>query len=113
MTRRKGRRRVTPKAEQPSPAPDHQPPDGERRRSGVTGSRARQVVLRPRWHRTLGWFGVAVGAVIAILNDIILFGVDLVLLPFGHSELYLVLGLVIAAWSGRFLGLFDRATVYR
>jgi hypothetical protein len=41
-----------------------------------------------------------------------LLGEDLVLLPFGHSELYLFLGVLVAGWSTRFLGLFDRDTVY-
>ncbi len=48
---------------------------------------------------------------IAVLNDAMLIA-DLALLPFGHSELYLLLGVAVAGWSTRFLGLFDRETVY-
>tara|TARA_R100000935_G_C2714292_1_gene115336 strand:+ start:346 stop:558 length:213 start_codon:yes stop_codon:yes gene_type:complete len=69
-------------------------------------------VVRPAWHRIAGWIGVVVGILIAVLNDAMLIGDGLVLLPFGHSELYLVLGVVVAGWSTRFLGMFDRDTVY-
>ncbi len=76
-------------------------------------SRPRQdYVVRPAWHRIAGWIGVVVGILIAVLNDAMLIGDGLVLLPFGHSELYLVLGVVVAGWSTRFLGMFDRDTVY-
>lgn len=70
--------------------------------------------FRPRWHRLIGWAGVAVGVLLAVLNDAMLFGGDIRLLPFGHQELYLVLALLIAASSTWFLGVFDReATIYR
>lgn len=49
---------------------------------------------------------------VAVLNDVMLMGDGLVLLPFGHSELYLLLGILIAGPSTRFLGLFERNTVY-
>ncbi|MDE0804847.1 MAG: hypothetical protein OSA99_16185 [Acidimicrobiales bacterium] len=49
---------------------------------------------------------------IVILNDGMLLTEDMTLLPFGHSELYLILGVLVAGWSTRFLGLFDRETVY-
>lgn len=71
------------------------------------------VVMRPGWHRIAGWIGVVVGLLIVILNDVMRFGEGLSLLPFGHSELYLMLGVVIAGGSTWFLGLFDRQTVYR
>ncbi|MGD9793901.1 MAG: hypothetical protein AB7V43_10505 [Acidimicrobiia bacterium] len=61
-----------------------------------------------------GWAGIAVGVLLAVLNDAMLFGSNVRLLPFGHQELYLVLALLIAAWSTWFLGLFDReTTIYR
>lgn len=50
------------------------------------------------------------GAVIAAVNDLMLMGDDLTLLPGGHSELYLLLGVVVAGLSTRWLGLFDRGT---
>ncbi len=80
--------------------------------SRYTPSTNQDVVFRPRWHRIVGWFGVAVGLLTVALNDVMLMGEDLTLLPFGHSELYLVVGLLAAGLSTRFLGLFDRQTVY-
>ena len=51
---------------------------------------------------------------IIALNDGMLMGNNLTLLPFGHSELYLILGLVVGASSAWFLGVFDREpTIYR
>lgn len=41
------------------------------------------------------------------VNDAMRF-TSIVLLPGGHSELYLLLGLVVGALSGRFFGIFDR-----
>jgi hypothetical protein len=46
--------------------------------------------------------------VIAVLNDAMLFGRSLTLLPGGHMELYLVLGITVAAVGTWFLGVFDR-----
>jgi len=66
--------------------------------------------LRPRWHRIAGWLGVLAGALIAIANDAMLFSESLTLLPGGHQELYLMLGLAVAGSSTWFLGLFDRGT---
>ena len=39
-----------------------------------------------------------------------LIGEDLMLLPGGHSELYLLLAIAVAVYGTRFLGLFDRGT---
>ena len=47
--------------------------------------------------------------VIAVLNDGMWF-TKTRLLPFGHSELYLILALVVAGSSTWFLGLFDKGT---
>lgn len=65
----------------------------------------RGVPIRPDWHKPLGWLIVAAGAVLAVVNDLAFVDVDLV--PGGHSELYLVLALVIAGGGARLLGLFD------
>ena len=68
--------------------------------------------LRPTWHRVVGWLGVALGLVIIVSNDAMLF-VQTTLLPWGHSDLYLMLGLAVAGSSTWFLGLFDRGeTIY-
>lgn len=70
--------------------------------------------LRPGWHRLAGWLGVVAGVAIAAVNDLMLMGEDMVLLPGGHTELYLLLGVAVAGSSTWFLGLFDRGTtVYR
>ena len=66
--------------------------------------------IRPRWHRVAGWAGVALGILMAIVNDTMLIVEDLTLLPFGHQELYLILGILVAGASTWFLGLFDRGT---
>lgn len=114
--------RVTPKGARPTeratsrraaqrgPGP-HEPLTADPEPSARYSPPKQDYVVRPSWHRKAGWFGVALGLVIVVLNDAMLFG-DLVLLPFGHSELYLLLGVVLAGWSTRFLGLFDRETVY-
>jgi hypothetical protein len=70
--------------------------------------------LHPGWHRVAGWLGVAAGVGVAAANDLMLMGDDLTLLPGGHTELYLLLGMAIAGSSTWLLGLFDRGTtVYR
>ena len=70
--------------------------------------------LRPGWHRVIGWVGVVFGVLVAAVNDLMLMGEDLTLLPGGHNEGYLLLGIAIAGASTWFLGLFDRGTtVYR
>ena len=69
---------------------------------------------RPRFHRPLGWFLVAIGLIIAALNGLMFMGDDLTLLPGGFSLVYVVAGLPVAAFGGWFLGLFDEGqTLYR
>jgi hypothetical protein len=45
-----------------------------------------------------------------VVNDAMLFADGVTLLPFGHQELYLILGILIAGGSSWFLGLFDHGT---
>ena len=66
--------------------------------------------LRPRGHRIAGWAGILLGLVIVVVNDAMLFGEDLVLLPGGHAEVYLLLGLSVAIAATWFLVVFDRGT---
>lgn len=66
--------------------------------------------LRPTWHRVAGWAGVVLGLVVVVLNDAMVFTDGVTLLPFGHQELYLMLGIAVAISSTWFLGLFDRGT---
>lgn len=90
--------------------------------SGKSRSRATEVTasgrytpakasyrVRPPWHRLAGWTGVILGVVIAVLNDG-MYVTEANLLPFGHSELYLMLALLVGGASTWFLGLFDRGT---
>ena len=67
----------------------------------------KSVRLRPGWHKTVGGLIVALGLAVVILNDAML-GNSITLLPGGHSELYLVLGVVIAGYGTRWFGWFDR-----
>lgn len=64
--------------------------------------------FRPDWHRPVGWVIVAFGVVVAVVNDLAVFDIDII--PGGHSELYLMLALVIAGGGTWFLGLFDPPT---
>lgn len=66
--------------------------------------------IRPTAHKVLGWSLVALGIVIAVLNDVQWASSRLTLLPGGHSELYLMLALAVAAFGAWWLGLFDRPT---
>lgn len=61
--------------------------------------------IRPVSHKVAGWALVAAGIAVAVLNDVAFFGPEP--LPGGHSELYLVLGVAIAAFGTWWLGLFD------
>jgi hypothetical protein len=69
----------------------------------------RSVRIRPDWHRRVGFGILFVGILVVVLNDVPLFG-GRSILPFGHSELYLVLGLLIAGSATRMFGWFDRPT---
>lgn len=50
------------------------------------------------------------GVVIVVVNDIELVTKDLSIMPGGHSELYLLLGVAVAVAGAWFLGAFDRGT---
>lgn len=110
--------RVTPRAGAREPARGGS--SGSGRSSGSSMSASARYTpptpayrLRPRWHRVAGWVIVALGIAIIALNDLMLMGDDLTLLPFGHSELYLFLGIVVSASATWFLGVFDRGdTIY-
>lgn len=92
---------ASPSAAAPQPAPRYTPKKPTYR-------------LRPGWHRFAGWLGVIVGIGVVVGNDAMLIAENLTLLPGGHAELYLILGLAIAGGATWFLGVFDRGTtVYR
>ena len=97
--------------------PHSKPAEESRLRSGGAPAggarytpRGSRVRVRPRWHRLMGWLGVVLGASLAIANDSMLIIEDVTLLPFGHHELYLVLGVLVVGAFSWFLGVFDRGT---
>jgi len=49
-----------------------------------------------------------VGAAVALLNDLQWASGGLSILPGGHSELYLLAAVCVAAYGAWWLGLFDR-----
>lgn len=63
--------------------------------------------FRPDWHKPLGWAIVVLGITIAVVNDLAFF--DVRVMPGGHNELYLMLGVVVAGGGTWFLGAFDRS----
>ena len=95
----------TPKKRRPAATEDGTAVEGGRYTAPTPKYR-----VRPRWHRVAGWFGVIVGIAVIVANDGMLIVEDVRLLPFGHQEFYLILGLLIAGASTWFLGLFDRGT---
>ncbi len=68
----------------------------------------RAIRFRPDWDQALGIALLLVGAAVAALNDLILLDFPPTLLPGGHNELYLILGVVIAGYSTWWFGWFDR-----
>lgn len=67
----------------------------------------KSVRLRPGWHKAVGVGFIVFGVTVIVLNDVMRVA-DVTLLPGGHSELYLLLGIVIAAYSLKWFGWFDR-----
>ena len=86
----------------PSPSPEGKAPTSP---TGRYTPPARPIRIRPDWHKSLGWVIVALGVVMAVVNDLAAFDIDL--MPGGHNELYLLLALIIAGGGTWFLGLFD------
>lgn len=66
--------------------------------------------IRPAAHKVVGWALVALGVAIAVLNDVQWASSRLSVLPGGHSELYLMVAVAVAAFGAWWLGLFDRPT---
>lgn len=103
-------KRAASTAVEPSTPP--RPAPGAPAPSGRYTPKTPDYRLRPRWHRLAGWLGVSVGVAIIVANDA-MFIIETHLLPFGHSELYLFLGVAVGGASTWFLGLFDRGhTIY-
>lgn len=102
MTKRKKgpTKRARPAAQVPSEAAPT--------RRGVSKTATVHKKLYPpyrEWHRPLGWLLVALGISIVIVNDLAF--VDINIMPGGHNELYLVLGLAVAGGGSYLLGAFS------
>lgn len=103
--------RVTPRAPDPSlvdRAKRYQSGPATPQQSSRYTPPTKSTRFRPDWHKTVGALILVLGAAIAVLNDVMLLGAPTTLLPGGHTELYLVLGVAIAAYSTWWFGWFDR-----
>lgn len=67
----------------------------------------KSIRFRPESHRWIGFGFLILGIAIAIANEAML-GNDFTLLPGGHSEFYLLLGILVAGYSMWWFGWFDR-----
>ena len=68
----------------------------------------KSVRFRPGWHKGVGAAVLLVGIAVAVLNDVMLLDPSKTLLPGGHSEFYLMLGIIIAGYSTWWFAWFDR-----
>lgn len=89
---RRQRRRVTAAVQIDTPSGRYTPP-------------LRQPRLRSGWHRFAGVAQLILGISFIVVNYL---DAAVHLLPGGHSELYFVLGLVVAGGSSWWFGWFDR-----
>lgn len=99
----RGRKTHKPATRGPTPPRGDRPPEDSPR---YTPPRIPSVRWRPTWHKVTGWVLVALGLAIVLINYVDY--VDYSLLPGGHQEGYLFLGIAIAGSGGWWLGLFDR-----
>ena len=87
-------------------------PRGERDVAPTASSRytppVKSVRFRPDWHKAVGALVLVLGVALAVINDVMMFGVTTTLLPGGHQEVYLLLGMAIAGYSTWWFGWFDR-----
>ncbi len=84
--------------------PAHRPAPSKRTTPRTTPA----VRWRPPWHKTLGFVILAAGVAVIVLNDVMLLQSSVTLLPFGHTELYLLGGASVAASATWWFGWFDR-----
>jgi len=64
--------------------------------------------FRPTWHRVIGVVVLLLGVAVIALNEVMLLQRSETLLPGGHNELYLLLGVIVAGSSLWWFGWFDR-----
>ena len=69
---------------------------------------SRKIRFRPGWHKAVGFALLLVGVALVALNDMMLLDFPATLLPGGHNEGYLFLGLAIVGYSTWWFGWFDR-----
>jgi hypothetical protein len=110
--------RVTVHRDTGLPSATEPPPYGQRSRRpdarDVPAASSRytppikHIRFRPTWHKVVGALAVSLGVGIAVTNDVMLFGASTTLLPGGHNELYLVLGIIVAGSSLWWFGWLDR-----
>ncbi|NIZ92560.1 hypothetical protein [Kineococcus rubinsiae] len=62
---------------------------------------------RPAWHKRIGVAVLAVGLYTIFANDLMRLTRNVQLLPGGHSELYLLAGIVVTVGSLWWFGWFD------
>ncbi len=87
------KRRTTPR-DTPAPSSRYTPP-------------IKSFRFRPGWHKAVGTALLLLGISVAVLNDIVLLGGPRTLLPGGHNELYLLLGIVVGGFGTWWFGWFD------
>ena len=113
---------VLPRASTPSPATpridaaSRSEPLGSKDQSTTRPPASRRytppkksVRYRPGWHKAVGACILLAGIAIIVLNDAMRLEPSWTLLPGGHQEAYLALGVIVAAFSTRWFGWFDRA----
>lgn len=98
-----------------SPRPSRRAPPTSQRDAVARPSRAAHrksaVRVRPRWHKVTAVALLILGILVIVANDAMLLGgVPTTLLPGGHNEAYLLLGVILAAVSTWWFGWFDRPT---
>lgn len=82
-------------ADSPAPAPSPR----------YTPAPARGL-FRPTWHRAVGGAFVLGGVALFVLNDLALFGTQVI--PGGHNELYALLAFLVAGVGTWWFGWYDR-----
>lgn len=68
----------------------------------------KHIRFRPTWHKVVGALSILLGVGIAATNDVMLLERSTTLLPGGHNELYLMLGVIVAGSSLWWFGWMDR-----
>lgn len=84
--------RRRPTAEEVEPSARYTPPAGS------------QVRFRPAWHKVVGCGQIVAGLALVVLH----YGLGIQVLPGGHNDGWMLLGIIVAAGGTWWLGVFDR-----